>query len=723
MTNRSIAAATRARVSPSGRAVVWGVLVIGSVVAALARPAFGATPSLSTAKTASATSTCQQAQVTLQVNGVGDPVTQRLPLDVMVVFDRSGSMDDAGGNPKQPITDAKNAAITLINQLNNTTDKAGLTSFSTAATLDQALTSNFAAVTSAINAISVSGNTNIGGGVKTGQQEITTDGRAAPTVHVMVVLTDGVANRTASGTSCATSPTSADACTQDAVNQAATAKAAGTIVFTIGLNLNNLGSATAAVARAELQAMASNSGDYYEAPTSSQLSTIFSQIATVITNVAGSNIVVTDILPTGVQYVAGSATPAPVSQAGQTLTWNLGLLDIGNSTSMTFLVTLNPATPNQLVDVFPDSRINYSDYQGNPASTPFPETHVTVPLCATATATVTSTATVTPTAFATATATATATASNTSVPTTTETRTSTATPTLTVTRTPTVTETGTATPTATATPTVTETQTPSVTVTGTPPATATPSDTVTPTETPTATPTGTDTATPADTATAAATATVTQTPSVTVTGTAPSTATPSDTSTPAGTPTATSTSTASPSSTPSPTPTRTHICALTPVSGCKTPVGFHKRLYISEIRGITWKWRTKDVVPLADLGDPKTTTSYAFCVYANGTPVEELDVPAGHQWKARGSKGYKYSDRSGSYDGVIRFVFRAGGPFELADIVLRARGPNAPLPPLPLDEPVIAQVVNSDGPKCWQSNYSPPAKNGPGTGTFLDKND
>ncbi|MGH3430796.1 MAG: VWA domain-containing protein, partial [Mycobacteriales bacterium] len=354
-------------------------VLLGACVFALPQAALGAVPALSTAKTAVPAATCQEAQVTLTVNGVGDPVTQRLPLDVVIVFDRSGSMDDAGGNPKQPITDAKNAAIALISQLNNATDTAGLTSFATTASLDQGLTSNFATVSSKINAISVSGDTNIGAGVKTGQQEISSHGRTPPAVHVMVVLTDGVANRTANNGSCSTSPTASDACTQDAVNQAAAAKNSGTIIFTIGLNLDNLGSQTAAVARAELEAMASNNSDYYEAPTSSQLASIFSQIATVITNLAGTNILVTDILPAGVQYVAGSASPAPLAVAGQTLTWNLGLLDIGGSSSATFLVTFDSATPNQLVDVFPDSRINYDDYQGNPAAVPFPETHVTVP--------------------------------------------------------------------------------------------------------------------------------------------------------------------------------------------------------------------------------------------------------------------------------------------------------------------------------------------------------
>jgi len=489
-------------------------------VAAVAPTAARATlPSLTTGETAVATSNCQEAQVTMQVNGVGDPVTQRLPIDLMILFDRSASMDDAGGNPVQPITDAKNGAKTLVNQLNGATDLAGLTTISTTATLAQPLTNVLANVSSAIDAITVTGNTNIGGGVLTGQTEIAAHGRAAPTVHVMVLLSDGVANRTASGTSCPANPTSSNACTQDAINQAATAKAAGTVIFTIGLNLNNLATATATVARNELKAMASNASNYYEAPTSAQLAGIFSQIGTVITTLAGSNIVITDILATGVQYEAGSANPPPTTVAGQTLTWNLGLLNVNSSTSVTFLVTLNPATTNQLIAVTPTSRINYNDYQGNPASAPLPETRATVPFCPTATATRTSTTTPTATATNTSTATATGVFTSTATRTFTNTPTITNTPAATFTGTATSTPANTATATLTASATFTFTGTATRTPVNTPANTATGTASLTPTATLTATGTRTFTPTPADTATQTATPTRTDTPTSTPTPT------------------------------------------------------------------------------------------------------------------------------------------------------------------------------------------------------------
>jgi uncharacterized repeat protein (TIGR01451 family) len=309
----------------------------------------------------------------------------------------------------------------LVDQLNPTLDRVGLTSYSDTATLNQGLTSNFTAVKNAIDGLSANGYTNIGDGVYVGQAELTAHGQSN-SVKVMVVLSDGVANRSHGGAYCDTWPTSPTTCTNDAINQAAAAKTAGTVLYTIGLNLDGVEQqhpGSGVLARQVLQTMATGPGYYYESPSSSELQGIFADIANIITNIAGSNVVVTDILPADVHYISGSAVPPPSSIVGQTLTWNLGIVGITQTYTITFNVYLDPVVPNQLVDVYPDSRVDYTDYQGNPASVPFPETHVTVIQCATATftptqtptQTLTPTPTKTPTPTATPTATATATLS------------------------------------------------------------------------------------------------------------------------------------------------------------------------------------------------------------------------------------------------------------------------------------------------------------------------
>jgi hypothetical protein len=235
-----------------------------------------------------------------------------------------------------------------------------------------------------------------------------------------------------------------------------------------------------------------------------------------------------------------------------------------------------------------------------------------------------------------------------------------------------------------------------------------------PTPTPTATFTATPTLTPTSTHTA--TATVTQTPTFT------------PTPTPTGTQTATTTGTP----TQTPTATRTGICPLAPAPGCSLPIGFKRRLGLSDKRDITtWRWRSSGSIPLADFGNPLTTTSYSLCIYTGAVPalVMELRAPAGGTcqkglpcWKARpNGKGYRYRDLDKTPDGVTRLVLRRV-PSHLADLVLRARGPNIPFPTMPLALPVLAQLVKSDGPECWEAHYSAPAMKNT-TESYKDKND
>ena len=351
-------------------------------------------PRIVTDKEAVALPECQKAEVRLFVSGAGDPLVTRRPLDVMIVLDRSGSMDNAGGSPPQPITDAKEAAKFLIDQLDSSIDRVGLVSYATTATLDHGLTSNFNAVKTAIDGLTASGYTNIGGAVYEAQAELDANGRS-DAVHVIILLSDGVANRSKDGGECDTWPEDPTPCTEDAINQAAAAKAKGTVIYTIGLNLDGIGDSED-LARDVLQTMASSPANYFESPDSSDLQGIFDSIADIITNIAGENVVVTDILPPDVHYVPGSAVPAPTSVSGQTLTWDLGIVGITQTHTITFQVYLDPAYSDQLVDVYPDSRVDYIDYAGNSASVPFPETRVTTQLCSTPTPTPTPTPSATP---------------------------------------------------------------------------------------------------------------------------------------------------------------------------------------------------------------------------------------------------------------------------------------------------------------------------------------
>jgi len=344
--------APQATSTPVGQATSTSTPSASTATPGPSATATAVVPTATATPTATPTpSLCEIADISIVVQPTGTPFTQHAKLDVMIVLDRSGSMDDAGGNPPQPITDAKDAAKLLIDQLDYTTDKVGLVSYSTTATKNHSLTNNFTSVKSAIDNFYANGYTNIGDAVYQAQQELNSSRARSDAIPIIVVLSDGVANRRhGTSASCNTWPSSPTACTNDAINQAAAAKNAGTTIFTIGLNLPVIGqlhgSGVETLARNVLQSMASDSAKYYEAPSSADLAGIFQDIGTQITQIVWKNVVVTEVLPADLQYVNGSAQPSPAGVNGQTLTWDLGNLKRDDVATITFSASTSNPPPS-----------------------------------------------------------------------------------------------------------------------------------------------------------------------------------------------------------------------------------------------------------------------------------------------------------------------------------------------------------------------------------------
>ena len=347
-------------------------------------------PHLVLAKTADSRA-CETAHIQLSVTGAGEG--QRKPLDVMLVLDRSGSM----GIPSwdEPIDYAKDAAKALLDQLDSSEDRVGLVSYADSAHLDQGLTSNFSLVETAVSALSANGLTNIGDGVWTAQHEL--GNRVDKTrLPVIVLLTDGIANRSHAGLTCDAWPSTSTPCTQDAISQAATAKGAGTIIFTIGLLDYDYiklyyGKDTADLAVSVLKAMASAPAYYFQTRDPADLEGIFLLIAGTISNVAADHVWIIEVLPSNLTYVPDSAylDGVKTDPVGPDLRWYVPLIHVPPPTdthTVAFDVTVDSPGPNLLMDQYPGSsanyaRVEYKDWQGNDQEEAFPETHQSVQAC------------------------------------------------------------------------------------------------------------------------------------------------------------------------------------------------------------------------------------------------------------------------------------------------------------------------------------------------------
>jgi len=125
-----------------------------------------------------------------------------VPVDAMLVFDRSGSMRSDGGDPPQPISNAKDAALAFTDGMQKE-DRIGLVSFATTPSIpvDQVLTFDHEAVKQAISSIHIlSGGTqytDLGDAVKSAYDTFAASGLGDPgrkPKEAIIVLTDGRAS-------------------------------------------------------------------------------------------------------------------------------------------------------------------------------------------------------------------------------------------------------------------------------------------------------------------------------------------------------------------------------------------------------------------------------------------------------------------------------------------------------------------------------------------------
>jgi uncharacterized protein YegL len=274
--------------------------------------------------------------VTLTIDGVS-PAPSQVPVDVMLVLDKSGSM---GGQPIADLRSGANSFVTDMDDNDGSTDgnitasRVGEVSFNNAVTVDIGLTHDANAVHTKINALVAGGSTNIGDALNAGAAQLS----GGTAKDVLILMTDGQSN---------VGP--------DPMTAASSAKAAGIEVFTIGLgngiNVN------------QLKAMATDPSHFYQAPTSAQLSSIFHQIATGVAGPAGTNLIYSVQPAAGFVIAGGSATMGTVSAAPAALTWTLA--ELRTETAQVTYTLQHTGAAGGTLPIHAAATLTYKDSDGN----------------------------------------------------------------------------------------------------------------------------------------------------------------------------------------------------------------------------------------------------------------------------------------------------------------------------------------------------------------------
>ena len=185
-----------------------------------------------------------------------------VPTDVVLAIDLSGSMNNDGANPPQPVTDVLAAASEFARNL-RPDDRVSVVTFATKAVTAIQLSNNAADVAAAIKKLTIdpkeeTGSTNQGDALVAAQAELNSSRHNPDARSVIILLTDGLA----------TAPEKEP--DVYAKNKAALLKADDIELFTIGLGKG--------ADMVFVRALASTEAQAFAAPTPSTLGSIYQSI-------------------------------------------------------------------------------------------------------------------------------------------------------------------------------------------------------------------------------------------------------------------------------------------------------------------------------------------------------------------------------------------------------------------------------------------------------------
>ncbi len=197
-----------------------------------------------------------------------EPISKTLrscetPTDVVVAIDLSGSMNNDGGTPPEPITSVLTSAQSFVSRL-KTQDSVGVVTYATRAELVEKLTVERDRVAKRITTLSINpkeeqGSTNTGEALAFMREELGSARHSTEARKIAIILTDGLAT--------APDPNP----DEYAQREAQLLKSDNIQLFTIGLG--------AQVHETFLKSLASSQKHFYKAPTIRDLDTIYTAIS------------------------------------------------------------------------------------------------------------------------------------------------------------------------------------------------------------------------------------------------------------------------------------------------------------------------------------------------------------------------------------------------------------------------------------------------------------
>lgn len=295
---------------------------------------------------------------TVRLSLTAEPDIVTNPTDMVLILDRSGSMSGS------PLANLKNGAKKFIDIIDEATDgsmdgqigsgsRIGVVSFADEATQDTQLITSVADLKGAVDALSAGGSTNHADAFTKAFQLFSATSTNA---KVMIMFTDG--------------ETTAGA---DPSPVAAAAKAAGVIIYVIGLSGNG------GIDEDAIRDWASDPDSAYVAitPDDAELEDLFEDLAENITNPGATNIVIDETVASCFRITSLSAPTKGMATLtnATTLRWTIAELGVTASEGAVLEFTVQHIGPCSGVREVNES-ITYSDDEGNVVNFPSPEIDV-----------------------------------------------------------------------------------------------------------------------------------------------------------------------------------------------------------------------------------------------------------------------------------------------------------------------------------------------------------